>query len=234
MLGPLTAARKNGETFEDLAKLMTAKGYPLAASTLRNYYFELRADADLKALVRDQAEVLAETRRRLVDEVTNEQVRQESLSMLKARKRQVRLANSPKLKTAAELEVLGQEPLNEAQGDASSQPPSSPTYQRNQKAHPTARMEAADKDHAQITMGVAPSIQLLEKLAESVPAKVNLPKNVALRDGVHAYYDDGSPLDRAISLRQVRLLKSSGHLIASGSEDGNRTAGGFVQFPKSL
>lgn len=256
MLGPLTAARKNGETFEELAGLMTRHGYPMAASTLRNYYFELRADAELKSLVREQAEVLTESRRRLVNETTQAKIQVEAASELAARRKKSGLVSRPKLLTARELI----DPTS-ADSDDETPPPmerirqrapvpalsvQKPHSQENRaRAQPPAAAKAtagvapfapSDQVDEALTPNKAPSIALLKKMAESVTNKVVLPMDVELKDGVHAYYADGSPLDLILTMRQVRLLESSGRLIATSnsSDTGNRTDKSFVKLPDKL
>ncbi|MRR50421.1 MAG: hypothetical protein EG825_05830 [Rhodocyclaceae bacterium] len=256
MLGPIAAARSNGETFEDIAALMTERGYPITSSTLRNYYFALKADSELKVLVREQAEILAECRRRLVNETTRERVRIEAVKELAARRKQFRLSekvasqpgtgpnvDAPQNEVAVERKLSQRQHVNATSGTVGKTrrqgltPPAPVTNtpiaaDGNTQPQKPAPMAALDAQNNAITSGRAPSITLLEKLAKDISDKVPITMDVELRDGVHAYYTDGRPLDVAISIRQTRLLRSSGRLIAQVDE--NRTSKDFVPFPKRL
>lgn len=62
LLGPVIAAREAGMSFEDIAGIFREGGLRLAPATIKSYYFELKAEADLAKEAKRHAETVAKVR----------------------------------------------------------------------------------------------------------------------------------------------------------------------------
>lgn len=251
LLGPIAAARKNGKTWEELAEMLATGGVKLAPATLRNYVSEFRAEADMARMLREQVSLIVATRERVLHHQDGQD--QGKVVAEIAAKRKRGMTSKPKLVSNSELfggreaapaaETGTPTPTGSTSPPPSRTPPAesrvtgvTPKASSAPASRRTTAPEAGEPARSTITAGQAPSIALLMELAKTVNERAELSEDVLLKDGEHAYYASGPPLDRPLSMRQVRLLKSSGRLVAKASPTGTeaRTAGDFVPMKKQL
>ena len=210
LMGALTAARQAGYGWEDIAVILAKGGVVLKPNTLKQYFCDLREEAT----VDDKKEIkeIIDTRRQL--SVEDRSTQHEKIISEVRQQRPARSSQPSRRQTPA------RHPAPQAQPVVESPPP------------PSSVQDSAtliDPDNP----GLGPLLSVLEAQASKVKNPAVLPNDVFLSPDKRVYFDTGEPFNLLLNARQLTLLRTTGHLVAS-SGSATRTSGQFVKLDERV
>ncbi len=218
LMGVIIAAKKSGRSFEELAELFTKNGFDISANTLRTYFFELRADAEIQAETKMLADKIEDTKKSL-------DLQRQLVNGTAAHKQ---AKDRVKKSMAGAYKVI---PYSEAVSSPSPAKPVRPAAPLQGAASPPSSAVVMGVGGNPPSTGEAPTIEYLKRLSEGAP-KFDLPVDIELRNGM-IFYTTGEPFDGILSIGQLRILETSKKLLAR-KQASTRTTGAFVAMPTKL
>lgn len=253
LMGTIQAAKNTGLPFEKIAEIITQSGIEISVSTLKQYYYELKAEAEVAKHANRQAREIQDARRAVMTKRDMAIGSETHAAVKKAAREKV----TSRMTKSAPVLMTHQELRREGDGTGSEKEETTPPPQRRRVREdkpPPDRTEDAkqasgssppspppgdetaslDAAKAKLSRGRPLTIADLRALSSEVTGRVDLAEDVVLKDGHALYAKSGKPLDRALAGRQVTLLAQAKRLIASGSKDGNRSGSNFVKMPEKL
>ena len=257
LLGTIIAVREAGMSFDEITTVFSEAGLVLNTNTLRLYFYELKAQAEIAAHEKAHAEQVARTRAQLVDD-DRARLSTEALTEAEAQAKKKREASadrkgllvppgagapSPAKPEKAEKAKGARPPAGVAPPPATHALPAA-----IQRAGEGAPGEAGDpSDAAWVPPAGTPTSDAMPSGASSAPlaptieealkagenfigVRPELRENVVLfRDKV--YYESGEAFDGTLTKAQAHLLRTVGKLIAPTIMSSTKD---FVKMPSKL
>lgn len=244
LVGPILSARKTGLNFESISQILRHAGLEIEPTTLRNYFFKAKTDAEVAESAKLHAQRVEETRRQLlVDAATSRnEVARVAAAGMTAKHNQVTPGKRP-AKDAMLAFLSERQNRDKEQGanqqpslDASTKPevasrelPRPPAVVA--KPTPLAATEASEQLPNQ-SRGLPHSLESITQRSEGQEERVSLDADLVLIDGfVFNEGDLNNPYAGCLSRRQLHMLRTNKRLVA---QKDSRTSGDFVQLRKEL
>lgn len=252
LLGSLIAAREQGISFEDLAKIFEKGGLSLSPVTLRTYYFELKTRSELKQAAEKHASQVREAKK-LYDQIlldrNSEHAKEMALAHLRSEEpvlfnafAQVGNGATMPLKegrqppsakaTSAASSSRSRPRLVKAQPKSgpSTSPPSAPFWAQQGQEAPNAASAPPRAQAPPAAEGMR-SIDQLASASELTEERTALEEDLVADASGFVTYKSGRPFVGFLSKKQIHLLRTVGRII---KQTDGRSSKDFVAMPKKL
>ena len=260
LLGTIIAVREAGMSFEEITTVFSEAGLVLNTNTLRLYFYELKAQAEIAAHEKAHAEQVARTRAQLVDD-DRARLSTEALTEAEAQAKKKREAGADRKGFLVPPGAAAPSPAKPAKPERAERPkgarppagvaPPPATHALPaaiQRAGEGATGEAGDPpDAAWVppadtpTSNATPSGTSPAPLAPTIEEALKAGENFTgvrpeLRENVvlfrdRVYYESGEAFDGTLTKAQAHLLRTVGKLIAPTIMSSTKD---FVKMPSKL
>lgn len=241
-MSEIVVARNSDMTFEEIARSLTEAGLAVTPATLKSYYRDFKAEAQIAGVTQQLRQLVSDTRNALR---TERQVKDGVASAAAAAKEVRGLASRPKLVANSDLRHATSDSNQRAEvrpekaPRRAAEPVSIHSGTRAAAAEAAGTTTAATTAAAAAAPAPAPAPRgpgqgpTIDELRASAGQHEPLREDLVVGPNDRVYYESGEPYESVLTIREVRLLETSRRLLKPSSVE-TRTGKDFRKLPSTL